>query len=511
MSFRSLRALAVSLTRQGLVVCRPDLSGVGDSAAVRTEEDLARQWVTDLEGVARWLRDLVPGVPLSVVGLRLGASVAAQTPDVWDGAKIAWAPVKGSTWLRAEMVMRRVGGHLPPADADRVEVLGWDVSHAQAASLRALALPDEDAGWCSVEPTSTDAPFWAGEPHFAQTPRSQIQQICDLVEPHVQHPALPSPVWTPLSTCRRPDGTGDEVQEEWVEVGPDRLPGVWTVPVGRAVRETAVVTAGGAESKTGPGGLWARAAVELAPLGVATLRCERRGAGELSDPGEPAEPNPYRSDAATDVAQAIRWARERQPGSRVTGTGLCIAGWMFAMASALEDLDRVIAFNNAAWQPGLGFYQRLERKAQLTARVNGKKGSTTEAPGAGAGKPWWGSVKRIVKSVTVPMGRRLPLVAWRSLSRAQLVQFPADLWRRASPATEFHLHFGDEDAGYFLAARGRQSLHRLAVRGILVRATRWPALDHSLLALASRRTALSVLRQELGAQRCADDSAARAL
>jgi len=101
-SHRSLRVLARTLAERGHHVLRFDYSGTGDSWGDSTDADL-EQWQTDIALAARELRTMSGTDRISLIGMRLGAYVAATAaanlPAV--DAIVLWDPVlDGNAWAR---------------------------------------------------------------------------------------------------------------------------------------------------------------------------------------------------------------------------------------------------------------------------------------------------------------------------------------------------------------------------------------------------------------------------
>ncbi|WP_424193084.1 alpha/beta fold hydrolase [Ampullimonas aquatilis] len=99
-----LRRLALQLSEAGFHVLRFDYHATGDSSGAGGEAD-ASTWALDTLSAAKKLRELSNGLPMSIVGLRLGALIAARAVQLaednlrfhqlylWD------APISGSTYL----------------------------------------------------------------------------------------------------------------------------------------------------------------------------------------------------------------------------------------------------------------------------------------------------------------------------------------------------------------------------------------------------------------------------
>src|SRR4051794_36694742 len=85
----ALRQLADNLARAGFPVLRFDLSGQGDSAGSFEEASVSR-WLEDVNLAMRELLDNAGLTRFDVIGLRLGATLAARALDrverfvLWD-------------------------------------------------------------------------------------------------------------------------------------------------------------------------------------------------------------------------------------------------------------------------------------------------------------------------------------------------------------------------------------------------------------------------------------------
>jgi len=92
---RSLRQLSLKLSAAGFHTLRFDFFGTGDSAGDMTDADLAG-WEGDTELAMEELRDIAGPARITLIGLRLGGTIAARVaarrgPDV--DALVLWDPI----------------------------------------------------------------------------------------------------------------------------------------------------------------------------------------------------------------------------------------------------------------------------------------------------------------------------------------------------------------------------------------------------------------------------------
>jgi pimeloyl-ACP methyl ester carboxylesterase len=115
---RSLRQLANLLAAAGYDVLRFDYYGTGDSAGGMNDADL-RGWEDDIATAIDELKDTCDAPRVNLVGLRLGATLAAQVAARRardTQSLVLWDPVvRGATYL--EELMRAGGGETPEARA----------------------------------------------------------------------------------------------------------------------------------------------------------------------------------------------------------------------------------------------------------------------------------------------------------------------------------------------------------------------------------------------------------
>jgi uncharacterized protein len=101
MAHWAFRRLSSMLAREGIHVLRFDWSGTGDSWG-RPADGTMAQWVSDVESAAQELRDASGAESVSIVGLRLGATIAtlACSKETLADDLVLWEPViEGSRYI----------------------------------------------------------------------------------------------------------------------------------------------------------------------------------------------------------------------------------------------------------------------------------------------------------------------------------------------------------------------------------------------------------------------------
>ncbi len=209
---KALRILASRLSAAGCAVLRFDYLGCGDSAG-EIEDASIPAWLASIRLAAMELRKLSQSAPLAVVGLRLGATLAAMSTSqglIKPRQLVLWSPVvQGSTFVsrmreehdrHVERVNREFG--TAPSNANE-ELLGYRfpnelIAECEKLELRSLCAgatlprtllidnePQEtlhsiarDLGGSTVDVVSTsESAAWDVEPHLAVLPHESIARI----------------------------------------------------------------------------------------------------------------------------------------------------------------------------------------------------------------------------------------------------------------------------------------------------------------------------------------------
>jgi alpha/beta superfamily hydrolase len=139
-SHRSMRHLATLLNRRGVHVLRFDYFGTGDSAGESGEGEPAG-WESDIETAVEELKDTAGVSAVGLVGLRLGATlaaaVAARRHDI--DTLVLWDPiVTGDEYLQE--IARLSGEGSPGTPAPSREIHGFVLTDRLERSLRSIDL-----------------------------------------------------------------------------------------------------------------------------------------------------------------------------------------------------------------------------------------------------------------------------------------------------------------------------------------------------------------------------------
>ena len=149
-AYRAMRQLAKMLTVNGSHTLRFDYFGTGDSAGDTAAGDLSG-WETDIQSAIEELKDTTGATRVSLVGLRLGATLAANVA-VRVGAEVnslvLWDPVvSGAEYLTEVHHAARRGWLLPksavPRPADQGgghEIMGFPLTESVAAAVKRIDL-----------------------------------------------------------------------------------------------------------------------------------------------------------------------------------------------------------------------------------------------------------------------------------------------------------------------------------------------------------------------------------
>ncbi|MBQ1443533.1 MAG: hypothetical protein IIZ13_06745 [Renibacterium sp.] len=493
-SYRSLRVLAIMLAQQGWVAIRFGWTGTGESAPMPESADPVALWHQDLQAVVGLAERIVEPGKVHALGLRVGAALLASAPlDL--GKRLLWEPVGGRMFLRQQSMLRAMS--LPedpvvPQDAG-VEVNGALFLPHQASALSAVPNPAKappgtlpPGTEISVETdVNRSRKVHSVASIHAEVPTESLQRLIDSF-PESGRPVLQRP-WAPVRAITLAAPAGRRIVEELVEVGPDRLPGVYSRPLGSSsgTEAAAFFVAASAEPKDGVTALWVEAARNLAARGVPALRAERRGCGDLGVPEALMDPNPYTLEAIEDTENTAAWLHAKTGGS-VTGIGLCVGAWLVSMASEHAPIDRVVMFNNVAWRSDADYFRRAFDEWNIA------DDPVDVLSSAARDQRHRASLKSTVKEL---LRAKAPYPLWLTLGRHSIANTPEVLMDIGSRQSELRLYFGPVDHQHFISERGPAGLRNLQRSGRVVTHHAEPVLDHSLMGHAARLRSLSIIEE----------------
>ena len=160
---RTFRQLAVQLADAGFPVMRFDYFGCGDSTGNGADGTLPR-WIEDVHAAIDELRETSGVARVSLVGLRLGASIAllaaASRPDVhrivlWDPVLDGRAYLSGLRRLQRQWLKGRPGSRLFAFHPRTSELIGFPVPPRLQSEIEAIDLRREEGDGDRVRVLST--------------------------------------------------------------------------------------------------------------------------------------------------------------------------------------------------------------------------------------------------------------------------------------------------------------------------------------------------------------------
>lgn len=523
---RTMRELGDRLAARGMAALRFDYRATGDSAGSSADPDPVDGWRRSVDEAVAHAREAGARV-VAVVGMRLGATIAATATVPLD-ALVLWDPcATGGRFLREEDALYRVG--VPraarPGAGDGVQGPGTEYTERTVAALKDLsidAILDEATGEVRpgvgpvlvvarsesrpgpalralIERDGVESFDAAGQPALFDwraltVPVTTIDRIVGWLDARL--PVDDEAVVPQLSTSAIVERAvdGHAVRERVVVFGPAALFGIVTEPVmdveagsatgGAAAPSDEIAVLANAAPPAfhvGPARMWVEIARNRALRGARTLRFDGRGSGESVGGGGAGYPAVYTPTVVEDLVAAIQHARELGAG-RVATAGLCAAAWACLRAADLERVEAVHAINPSVWD---AIPARVLRQPWPPPRPE----APAAAPPAASRR-----IRQRARATARDAARRLlPEPIWWRLAHRGLIEAPAGLITPLlNRGTAVHLLLGDREAARFTRLRGRSVAGRPGAGGALV-VTAADEVDHALMSRAARMAVSAAL------------------
>ncbi|SEC79499.1 hypothetical protein SAMN05443249_3580 [Beijerinckia sp. 28-YEA-48] len=376
---KSLRLLAEDCARRGFPTLRFDFPGTANALGDEAEFDLIASRCAAAKQAVAWIRKQTGLTKVILIGLRLGASIAAMIgPAVQAERVVLMAPVvSGKRYLRElkSLVQLTKGAEALAkealaSDGSDQEFDGFRFSVASLAALQAMNLaalpapapdvlilaPDGQPAMAKLGDTWRGSPSASGarvtllafegfagliaDPTVAEPPRTDLTQVAAWLGVAAPLPRPAAPI-TPASLetetfieTAAAFGSDDQVFGLFCRArqpNPD-------VPV-------VILLNTGANPHYG----WARQTVEvarqLAASGISSLRIDTSGIGETPDlPGRPSRVV-YVPTSSADVVAAVDWL-EAQGYHRPIVAGTCSGAYLAFQTALIEPRLSAIAMIN---------------------------------------------------------------------------------------------------------------------------------------------------------------------
>ena len=361
--YQSWHALAAMIATAGLPALRFDYHGTGDSLGDDRQPGRVEAWLQSIRAAARFMRDEAGVETLDLVGIRLGATLAAlAAAEIGVERLVAIAPiVSGRTYIReVQTRSRMLAGmwRLSEASSTRGDIAsdGFVLTQQTAAEIARLDLagltgrPAREVFLLAEKSASLDKLAEKYDAADCRVTRENFDGLASLMD-SATLARIPVGDWRrivsylakgrdfapsspTLPKCRTLQ-TPSFREERMVFGHDDRLAGVLCRPVAQTSAATILFLNTGGNPHIG----WGRMSVEharaLAARGIASLRLDIVGLGDaVALDGSPRAAL-YRKESIADVREALDFL-ERRGFSNFTLVGHCSGAWL-ALNGGLAD------------------------------------------------------------------------------------------------------------------------------------------------------------------------------
>lgn len=377
-SHRSMRHLADRLARRGIPAIRFDYHGAGDSVGTDVDPDRCRSWQMSIQAAIRQVRLLSGRDRICLIGVRLGATLAALVAtEVEIDLLVLWNPcISGRRYLRELQAMAMAAANNAISPDGQLESAGFVLTPQTMDDLRTINVLDrafkvrkralvigrddlvadnslnERLSAVGIANDYVVVPGYTGmmdEAHFSVVPEAALETVVDWVVSHCEHgssmaPAnrkdLSSTVAFPFRGVYVPEA---RIEEELCHFGLEKnLFGILSRDAASKSDTAILLFNAGTVHHVGPHRLYVTLARNIAALGHACFRFDLEGIGDSVLQSAGRENHPYPETAGTDARAAIEYLRERFGYRRFIAVGLC-SGAHTAFHAGLDLEDDAIS------------------------------------------------------------------------------------------------------------------------------------------------------------------------
>lgn len=384
----AMRSLAYLLTSDGYATLRYDHFGTGDSSGSLDDDEFDQTWIEGVEHGVALLRSL--GVPkVSVVGMRMGATIAGTAAAAYDlglSSFVMWDPCEsGRSYVReinalGSLHQKVIANEL----GEPTKMLEYPLSDEATSRLNRFSLIEpskrnladrvlvvfrddrpvsrkfrerwevENIEWMA---NSEQGPMLEAELRLTVQPSSTVEHIRKwLTAAAAQSVAVSLPPSSREAiVTKRSDAFA--VRESVIELGPRRLFGVLSEPLGESHGPLIVLVNGVNEDHVGPARLWVELSRRWAGLGLRCVRFDMNDRGESPHVSATTDVTTPEKSRAQDVGDVVRSLNPENSTDSVL-IGYCNGGQL-SLEVALELRTRGVCVINP--QLGTSVFLHVDR------------------------------------------------------------------------------------------------------------------------------------------------------
>ena len=376
-SYRALRHLADGFSAQDITALRIDYHGIGNSSGTDEDPDRLTAWLDSITAAIKALKTNHGCTSVGLVGLRMGATLAATIAERMKLAcLVVWAPCEsGRRYMREVKLLSPSIGEGAPIIAgakNEIESAGFVITEQTASQLSELNLHktipnnmpiliaarddlNDDLrlkqAWqdkeLSVEylrlPGFIDM---VASPHHTQVPHKAITEIVGWVKKHASQQAYIANQKITVSNLPASHHVKAKVSDNVTEMpicfGKQReLFGIFCEPSVKVAdsRPTILFLNAGAVHHIGANRLYVFLVRELAKSGFCSLRMDFNGLGDSIALDGEIENELYKSTTSNNVGLAIEELQQCFESRKFILAGLC--GGAYASFHAKLDLPNM--------------------------------------------------------------------------------------------------------------------------------------------------------------------------
>jgi len=537
---RTLRHLADRLARAGIPALRFDYHGTGNSAGDDFDPDRVATWIANIRDACREARAATGRDRVCLVGVRLGATLAAlASREMPVDDLVLWNPcVSGRNYVRemqaiamsVEGAEERAEGFLETAGyvstAETLEALRRiDLKRTPPAASRVLVVSRDDAApptaFCEAM-AAANLPVQAmrfggwqdmmAEHLYTVVPEDALSKIVGGVGAGAmaedarreaaegRHEAQGARHEKMALQLEAPSETGAVrlVEEACTFGADDHLFGVVTRPEGEAKLPAIVMFNAGCVHHVGPNRLSVILARALGAAGFPSLRFDLEGIGDSIARGEGPENDPYPPSALDDARSAFAFLKERYGYRDFVALGLCSgAHTSFHAGLQFEDesIGELILINPLTFYWEEGFDKATQFEDAVAYRKSLRDGSRWRKLLRGEvnlRRLWEVAVGQVVARVKARADALKEIVAPHKASR-----LARDLRRLAAMRRRMTLFVAESDPGREILMTSARRATSQGLRNGRIRFEMIPQADHTFSQIKPRRDLVARLRAHL--------------